>query len=214
MEESEYANDEHNSFLLNDQLIQMKLRSTEMHISIKDLEGNEIKTLDAFAEQEIPFKNSEIIQENGKISNTRILDKSNQLLRKIYNLNPSISCYRLNDKTYLTLGSVSMEQNNNAMMYGGMIGGFTGALIATAISSNYSVNNLNSYKDRKVVYINCLFDSNFNHIDGAIKRLAFDELRAFDEKKGLTYETVFKFNNALFFGGYNGANYSFYKFND
>lgn len=214
MEESEYANDEHNSFLLNDKLIQMKLRSTEMHISIKDLEGNEIKTLDAFAEQEIPFKNSEIIQENGKISNTRILDKSNQLLRKIYNLNPSISCYTLNDKTYLTLGSVSMEQNNNAMMYGGMIGGFTGVLIAAAISSNYSVNNLNSYKDRKIVYINCLFDSNFNHIDGAIKRLAFDELRAFDEKKGLSYETVFKFNNALFFGGYNGENYSFYKFND
>jgi len=191
MEESEYANDEHNSFLLNDKLIQMKLRSSEMHISIKDLEGNEIKTLDAFSDVEIPFKNSEIIQENGKVSNTRILDKSNQLLRKIYNLNPSISCYTLNDKIYLTLGSVSIEQNNNAMMYGGMFG-VTGVLIAAAISSNYSVNNLNSYKDRKVCYINCLFDSNFNHIDGTMKKLAFDELRAFDEKKDFLMKLFLK----------------------
>ena len=217
IEPTEYISEDSNSFLLNDKIIQMKLNQNVMHLSIKDLDDNEIKTYSVLADQEIAIKNSEIIQENGKISNTRILDKSNQLLRKIYNLNPSISCYTFNDKIYLTLGSVSLVQDNNAALYGGMIGGFTGALIGAAISSNYSVNNLNSYAKRKVVYINCLFDSNFNHIDGAMKKLAFDELRGFaDQKNYLVSQTVFRFNSGLYFGGYDKENstYSFYKFKD
>lgn len=216
MEQTEFNTSECNSFLLKDKIVQMKINSGEMLISIKDLEGNELKNFSLLADKEIDFKNSEIIQENGKIRNTRILDNSNQLIRKIYNLNPSLSCYENDNKIYLTLGSVSLVQNN-AMMYGGMIGGLSGALIGAAISSNYSVNNLNSYKDRKVVYVNCLFDSQFNHIDGAIKKLAFDELRTFADKNDFSaYETVFKFNKTLYFGTYNAEtkNYSFYKFND
>jgi hypothetical protein len=217
VQETEYGGLESNSFLLNDKIVQMKLNSDVMQLSIKDLEGNELKTFDAYSEKEITFKNSEIIQENGRIKNTRVLDNSNQLLRKIYNLNPSISCYTQNDRTYLTLGSVSLVQNNNAAMYGGMIGGFTGALIGAAISSNYSVNNLNSYEKRKVVYINCLFDNDFNHVDGKLKKLAFDELRVFaDNNDYLTSQTIFKLSNALYYGGYNRekGTYSFYKFND
>jgi hypothetical protein len=217
LEQTEFNSTDCNSFLLKDKIVQMKINSDKMILSIKDLEGTELKNFSLLADKEIDFKNSEIIQENGRIKNTRILENSNQLLRKIYNQNPSISCYENENKIYLTLGSVSLVQNNNAIMYGGMIGGFTGALIGAAISSNYSVNNLNSYKDRKVVYVNCLFDNDFNHIDGAIKKLSFDELRVFADKNDFfTNETVFKFNNSLYLGSYNGVtkNYSFYKFND
>lgn len=217
LEQTDYNSTDCNSFLLKDKIVQMKINSDKMILSIKDLEGTELKNFSLLADNEIDFKNSEIIQENGRIKNTRILENSNQLLRKIYNLNPSISCYENENKIYLTLGSVSLVQNNNAMLYGGMIGGFTGALIGAAISSNYSVNNLNSYKDRKVVYVNCLFDNEFNHINGAVKKLSFDELRVFaDQNDFLNYETVFKFNNTLYFGGYKGEtnSYSFYKFKD
>ena len=130
---------------------------------------------------DIAFKNSDIIQENGSVKSTRILEKSSQLLRKIGGLNPSISLYTVGDKIFMIIGGVSIVQQNNAALYGGMFG-ITGALIGAAISSNYSLNNLNSYKGRKVVYINCLFDQNFNHISGDVKRTAFDELRAFSEK--------------------------------
>ena len=216
VQETEFGGLESNSFLLNDKIVLMKLNSDVMQLSIKDLEGNELKAYDAYSEREISFKNSEIIQENGRIKNTRILDNSNQLLRKIYNLNPSISCYTQNNKTYVTLGSVSMLQNNNAAVYGGMFG-VTGVLIGMAISSNYSVNNLNAYQNRKVVYINCLFDNDFNHIDGKLKKLAFDELRVFaDNNDNLVCQTVFKLNAALYYGGYDRekGTYSFYKFND
>lgn len=217
VQETEFGGLESNSFLLSDKIVQLKLNSDVLKISVKDLEGSVLKEYDAYAEKEIKFKNSEIIQENGKISNTRVLDNSNQLLRKIYNLNPSISCYIQNDKIYVTLGSVSLVQSNNATMYGGMIGGFTGALIGAAISSNYSVNNLNSYEKRKVVYINCLFDNDFNHVDGQLKKLAFDELRVFaDKNEDLVCQTVFRLNSALFYGGYDKEKrtYSFYKFKD
>ena len=216
VQETEFGGLESNSFLLNDKIVLMKLNSDVMQLSIKDLEGNELKAYDAYSEKEITFKNSEIIQENGRIKNTRILDNSNQLLRKIYNLNPSISCYTQNDRTYLTIGSVSMIQNNNAAVYGGMFG-VTGVLIGMAISSNYSVNNLNAYQNRKVVYINCLFDNDFNHIDGKLKKLAFDELRVFaDNNDNLVCQTVFKLNSVLYYGGYDRekSSYSFYKFND
>ena len=156
------------------------------------------------------------MQENGSVKNTRILDGSNKLLRKIYNLNPSLSCYTLNGKNYVTIGSVSLVQDNT-VMYGGMIGGFTGALIAASLSSNYSLNNLNSYKNRKVVYVNCLFDENFNHLEGNINKLAFDDLRVFAEKENnLSTKTIFKMGSSLYFAGYNNKekNYLFYKFND
>lgn len=216
IEPTEFDMAQSNSFLLKDRLIQIKLNTQLLYISVKDLAGNELKTFTALADKEIDFKNSDIIQENGSIRNTRILDKSSQLLRKVSNLNPSLSCYSYNDKIYFTLGAVSLVQNNGAL-YGAMIGGMAGAIIGAAVSSNYSVNNLNSYNSRKVVYINCLFDSEFNHIDGEVKKLAFDELRAFaDDKQDLASQTVFKMNSKLYFGGYNKTTrtYSFYSFND
>lgn len=215
-EETEFEGVDSNSFLTNDKLIQIKLNSQKMVISIKNLDGTEFKNYEVFVDREINFKNSDIMQENGSVKNTRILDGSNKLLRKIYNLNPSLSCYTLNGKNYVTIGSVSLVQDNT-VMYGGMIGGFTGALIAASLSSNYSLNNLNSYKNRKVVYVNCLFDENFNHLEGNINKLAFDDLRVFAEKENnLSTKTIFKMGSSLYFAGYNNKekNYLFYKFND
>ena len=215
-EETEFEGIDSNSFLSNDKLIQLKLNSQKMVISIKNLDGTEFKNYEVFVDREINFKNSEIFQENGSVKNTRILDGSNKLLRKIYNLNPSLSCYTLNGKNYVTIGSVSLVQDNT-VMYGGMIGGFTGALITASLSSNYSLNNLNSYKNRKVVYVNCLFDENFNHLEGNVNKLAFDNLRVFAEKEdNLLAKTIFKMGSSLYYAGYNktDSNYLFYKFND
>lgn len=207
-----------NSFFIENKLLQMKSDWKKMILTVKDLEDNELKSFVINTDVEIDFKNSEINQENQSVKNTRILDKSNQLLRKISNLNASVSCYSNNQTILLTLGGVSILQNNNGVMIGSMIGGLSGALIGAAISSNYSLYNINSYSGRKVVYINCLFDKNFNHLSGEIKKTAFDKLRIFvEEKKDLKNQIVFRFNNnGLFFGGYDqSANlYSFYEFLD
>ena len=49
-------------------------------------------------EKDFEFKNSDIIQENGSSKNTRILGTTNQLLRKINQSYPSLSCYSSNNK--------------------------------------------------------------------------------------------------------------------
>jgi hypothetical protein len=204
-----------NSFLLKDKLVQIKNNSNYITISVKDLEGIELKSF-IINNTDISIKNSDIYQENGGVKSLRVLDKSSQLLRKISDLNPSLSIYSGNDKLYMILGGVSLMEQNSALMYGGMFGA-AGVLIGAAISSNYSMNNLNSYKGRKVVYVNCLFDNDFNHIDGVVKKTAFDELRAFAETNdNLIAPVLFKFNSSLYYGGFDkdAKTYLFYKFND
>ena len=212
-----YEEGHSNSFYINQKLIQTKLNSKKMVITVKDLTGTELNKFEIESDKEIAIKNSDIIQENGSVKNTRVLDKSNQLIRKIYNLNPTIACYLDSEIIYLTIGGVSLVQDNNAVMYGGMLGGFTGALIGAAISSNYSLDNLNSYKKRKVVYINCKFDLNFKHIEGESEKLAFDKLREYEENhQNISFKTVFKKQSSLYFGGYQSVSktYTFYKFED
>lgn len=208
-----------NSFLLDDKIILMKNNSDYMRITVKDMEDSQIKEF-LVNNQEISFKNSDINQENGSAKSLRILDKSSQLLRKINGNNPAISLYENDGKIYMIIGGVSNIQQNNGMMYGGgmgMVGGFSGIMIGAALTSNYSLNNLNSYKQRKVVYINCLFDKDFNHINGEVKKTAFDEVRAFSETKtGLIAPVLFKLNSNLYYAGYDNrvGNYIFYKFKD
>lgn len=209
---------ESNSIVLGDKVIQLRANSGKLALKVKNRKGEELKSYEIMADGEIPFKNSDIIQENGSVTDVRVLDKSNQLIRKINNLDSSLSAYQLNDKIYMTLGGVQPpSQNSSGIMVGGMVGGFAGAVIMAAITSNYSMNNLNSYKGRKVVYINCVFDSEFNHVEDQPKKLAFDRLRVFAEKnQHLRNATVFKLNDILYFGGYKkeSKKYSFYKFSD
>lgn len=203
-----------NSFFVNNTLIQLRTNSSILTISVKDSNRKEIKNLNMFLDEEIDFKNSDIIQEKLSIKNTRILDKSNQLLRKMSNSNASISCYFENDTYYLTLGSSSEVQNNNSLMYAGNLG-LAGALISIALTSNYTINNIDSYNNRIVVYINCLFDKNFNHINGKKKQLALDKLRLFMAENRLENNIAFKLDNKLIYGGYNSnKKFVFYSFSD
>lgn len=204
-----------NSFLVNNVLMQIKTSQVALHLSVKDLDGNEIKNITLKEDSPIDFKNSEIIQENGSIKKTRILGNSNQLIRKTNNLNPSISGYYDGNKYHMVIGGVSYPQQNTSVLVGGIVGGLTGALIASAITYNYSVDNLNSYSDKKVVYIYSTFDNDFNNVNGDSKKTAFDKLRVFaEENDHFVSQTIFKFQSKLFFGGYNkiANEYSFYKF--
>lgn len=216
VKQNDFLTVDSNSFIVDNHIIQMKSNPNHMVVEIKDFDGNLKKQFEITDEKDFEFKNSDIIQENGSSKNTRILGTTNQLLRKINQSYPSLSCYSSNNKLYFTIGGVSMEEKNNSyMLYGTLIGGVTGGLIGGLIATSFSNDNLNSYKNRKVIYINSVFDQNFNHITGEIEKLPFDKLRAFaEEKKKLERPTVFKFKSDLFFGGYDSKikSYSFFKF--
>jgi hypothetical protein len=208
---------ETNSFYIENKLIQIKANATILFLAVKDIDGNELQKFTFAAGDEIAIRNSDIIQENGSIKSPRILDTSNQLIRKIRNLNSAVSCYSKDNKYYLILGGVSYPQQNQNVMIGGMLGGFVGAAIGAALTNNYSLNNINSYSNKKIVYINSVFDSNFVHIDGSAQKLAFDKVRLFvEENNEYINQTVFKLKNILYYSGLNKETkeYSFFAFKD
>ena len=227
----EYLNENSNSFIFNDKIFQIRLTPNDFVLSIKNLKGEEIKAYTAKRENEISFKNSDIIQENGSFSSKRILEKSNQFLRKVTNSNPGIICQFVNNYYYITIGSVMDIVNSGGGMMMPMGGGFGAApTMSFGFSYSYSYQNLISYKGKKVVYINCLFDTNLIHSNGEFKSLAFDKARMFiDNDDELSESTIFnfdrnlykdlslfKFNNTLYLGAFNSSinSYKIYSFKD
>lgn len=216
---TEFGNLDGNSFLLGNRLFQIKVTEEKMFFTIKDLEDNLLKEFSVLADQEMAFKNSDIIQENGSSSNQRKLGKTKQFLRKASAAYPGISCYKSNDNYIIKIGSVSEEQDNFAV-YGALVGGFGGS-IAGSIISYYTVNstldNFNSYANRKIVYVDCLFDMSNNHSEGTIAPLAFDKIQTYvNENSSLVSPTIFKLNDFYYFGNYNKSSklYEFRKFID
>lgn len=204
-----------NSFIVNNKIFQIRLSADLVIISIKNLDGSEIKSYTARYNEPINFKNTDIIQANKSIKNTRVLETSNQFIRKLYLSNPAISCFEKQGQYYATIGSASQLVDNNAALFaiGGLYGGVAGVLLVNLLTYNPNLENFNSYKNRKVIYINSLFDTSLNHVEGNIKPLAFDELRkfAFSKNKDSDF-TVFKFDNFLYLGSYN-VNSKIYTFN-
>ncbi|MEN2402004.1 hypothetical protein GKZ90_0019600 [Flavobacterium sp. MC2016-06] len=213
-----------NSFLIDNKILQLKTNSFVLFLTISDLNGNKINEYKVFHDQEIYFKNSDIFQEaNDFFHKKRQIEKSEQFFRKI-NGSPSVSSYNLNGIYYTVIGS----SIDNTYTSGG---GMSGNGVMTGIPSGrcYSIENLISYKDKIVVYTNCLFDSNFNHLNDQVQNSAFDKVRIFLEENEDVKEALpifstsiykdlilFKFNSSLYLGNYNKKKkkYQFFGFTE
>jgi hypothetical protein len=216
LNEGEYTNTSSNSFVFENYIFLLKSTKERLVIDIKDFNDQLIKRLEAVNNVDIPFQNSEIIQESNSVRNRRVLGKSSQFLRKTSNHFGAISCYAVDDKIYMTLGGVSaIQADAGAAFIGGFMFGFVGGMVfSSLLTSNYSNGNLQSYYQRDVVYINSVFDRSFNHINEPIKRLPFDELRYFVAGKENEISTVFKFKNNLYYSTYEAkkGTLMFYEF--
>lgn len=219
-----------NSFLIDDKILQIKTNPEVLFFTVSDINGIRIKEFKTLREEEIKFKNSDVFQEIKSIHNKKVLEKPKQFIRKINNSTPAISCYTLNGLYYTIIGSsqdIAHASGGPAMgMGGGFGGGFGGTSMSFGFTSSYTIGNLISYKDKNVVYTNCLFDSNFNHVEDKIKTSAFEKARLFLEENDDVKDSpsifghdlykdliVFKFNNSLYLGNYNKENKKYQIFN-
>ena len=227
---SDFSIPKSNSFLIDDKILQIKTNPSFLFLTISDQNGNKINEFKTLREEEISYKNSDVFQEAGSISNKKVLEKPKQFIRKINNSNPGISCYNLNGLYYVVIGSSQDIARGGGMAMGPGFGpGFSGSPISFGFTSTYTIGNLISYKGKNVVYTNCLFDSSFNHINAEVKTSAFEKARLFleeneeiSEKISLIgkdiYEDliVFKFNSSLYLGNYNNDNkkYQIFSFSE
>lgn len=192
-----------NSFYFDNKLYQIKSSSDSFFFTIKDLDGNTIKEYHVTPDTAIAFKNSEIYQEGGSFGGKRILENSSQFIRKINNLYSGISCYHIGENTLITLGSVSeIKQSGPQVALSAF--GLVGAAAAIAITYyNPTMESFNSYSNRKVVKIECLFDQNNNHVEKELKPLAFDKIRTFfDDNTDVSSQTLFKMDANYYLGYY------------
>lgn len=208
-----------NSFLLDNKLFQIKTSSDKMFFTIKSLDDTVLKEFSALSEQEVSFKNSDILQETGVGSTPKKLAKTKVFLENMSELSPGVSCYKSNDNYLIKIGSVSDGQQTNFAIYGGMygaIGSIAGSILTYALT-NPTLDNFNSYANRKVVYINCLIDANNNHSNGIVNPIAFDKIQEYlGKNRDMISPTLFKLQDAYYFGKYNkdSKSYEFRKFTD
>lgn len=219
-----------NSFLIDDKILQIKTTPEVLFFTISDQNGNRINQFKTLREEEINYKNSDVFQEIKSIHNKKVLEKPKQFIRKINNSNPAVTCYKLNGLYYTVIGSSQdISHAGGGGMGMGAGGGFGGAPMSFGFTSSYTIGNLISYKDKNVVYTNCLFDSNFNHIEDKVQTSAFEKARLFlEENENLKESTsifgkdlykdliVFKFNSFLYLGNYNKENkkYQIFSFSE
>jgi hypothetical protein len=195
-----------NSFLIDNKLYQIKTSPDQFYFTIKNLDGNLLKEYNVTTDTPIDFKNSEISVVGSDFGGTRVLETSSQFIRKISKLSPGIACYHIGENTLVTLGSASEPKQAITPMYVGA--GFIGVGISAAAAGimgyyNSTMNNFNSYSNRKVVKIDCLFDKDNSHMNSELQPLAFNKIRTFvDTYTDVSSQTLFKMQNNYYLGYY------------
>lgn len=204
-----------NSFILQDKIYLLSASDDEMVFTVKSIETDqELKNYHIKKDDDIPFKNSPIIQEGGIHNKYRVMDKTSKFLRRIAREDIGISVTKANKDLIVIMGSKKdIVQGGAPMMPGfgfpmGTIGGFTATFNPTFFAYG-------SYTRTKATRIECLFDENLNHKKGTVPKNIFDTINQaavmFPNKDA---ETIFKLNPFYIWGFYNAPlnQYVLYKF--
>ncbi|WP_223034584.1 hypothetical protein [Hanstruepera marina] len=199
-----------NSFVIDSFILNTYAHSDNVFLDIYKNGGSELlKTFVINKDEEITFKNSPIIIQNGNPNNLRETEKTSKFIKNVSRSLIGVSAYKINDSFILTLGSVSPKSDGGFIFVGAVIGGLVGAAIFAAFYS---------YSQTQSTRINCLFDENFNHVSGDILLNGFDKINHFiinNKLKYLKHQTVFKFKDQYIWGSYNktAGFYRLYSFN-
>lgn len=179
----------YNSYLYDNKIFQIASASDEMRFSIKNLNSKElIKSIILKKEDTITFKNTPIIQEGpGLIAGTRIreMEETSKFLRKISRGNIGVSAYKQDENYKITLGS-EIEVSRGGGFGAMPMGGFGAIPIASfgpiSTSFNPTFFAYSGYSATKSTHIDCLFNSEFNHVEGEISENVFDRIKNFEDE--------------------------------
>ncbi|NDV17186.1 hypothetical protein GO009_14265 [Muricauda sp. TY007] len=194
-----------NSFILEDKIFHIASTKNQMTFSVKSLDGKkELKSVTVEKGEEISFKNTPVIQENGTYSKYREMEKTSKFLRRLEREDIGIAVTKHNDHYIITMGSKSEIHRGGAPM---MMPGFgfpVGAAGAFTVTFNPTFFAYGSYSSTKATRIECLFDQDLNHKKGEIPKNVFDKIQEVADKiNNKDAETVFKFNKSYIWGYYN-----------
>ncbi|MBC3845605.1 hypothetical protein H8K90_04390 [Winogradskyella echinorum] len=191
---------ESNSFVLDNHLFSLYVTKEKLDFSIYDIDSKSIlKSLTVTENDSITFKNSPIILERGEFDNYRELDKTKQFLRKVSNSNAGLFIYKQENKFIITLGcSETKESSSQFTFVGGFFGGLAFGITTAILTPSYY-----SYTRTKSTRIECLFDNEFNSINGTIPDNSFDRIKTYIDELNdikLRFKSIFKIDGKYILG--------------
>ncbi|CAL2102503.1 conserved protein of unknown function [Tenacibaculum sp. 190130A14a] len=224
-----------NSFIYNNNLFLVTASKNKLICAIHNLKNKQkIKRIEANINEPINFKNSSIVQEGGAFKNNRNFEETNKFLRKISESNIGIGVIKHHNTYEVVIGAQkqAMKGSSTALIFFqmGLMGFSPNILNIESFSSPNSTSFFN-YLTTKSIKIHCLFDENFNHKEGVVKRNVYDEIADFvkstkDKNTDGIYHNydndfkkpkainIFKIENKTVLGAYlpKTKKYTFYKF--
>ena len=209
-----------NSYLFQDKIFQIGGNKKIMVLTVKDLEtGKELKRLTVSNNEEITFKNSPIIQEGNAFlpGSKRELDNTSQFLRKISSENIGVAVFPTKNGYQITIGGNIRNVYSGPMVTSGFGGGAPTGNNISPPTYNPVYFAFDSYKNNKSTRIECLFDTDLNHINGDVTENVFDRIRNYTiQNKNVKAENIFKMKDSIIYGIYNGIGntYSLFKFSE
>ncbi|MCB0453642.1 MAG: hypothetical protein KDC94_12315 [Aequorivita sp.] len=221
-----------NSYLYKDKIFQIGGNSKIMVLTVKELATKkELKRFVLSKDEDIPFKNSAIIEEyaTNQSIKKKELDKTNLLLQIFNGGNSGVAVNPTSTGYQLTLGG------NEIIKRGG--GGFGGPMVFVGPGNGMMINSTNSgmvvtsgfnptfysfgsfpYNEaNRTKRIECLFNEDFEHIDGEIPQNVFNRLRNHTSNlPKAKAETVFRMDDYFVYGRYFTIDnvYKFFKFSE
>ena len=171
-----------------------------------------VNSYSMYKDKPIEFKNSPIIQEGGTYASYRELEKTKKFLRKINQGKIGIAVLKRDSGYEITLGGFKPTGGGGPFFMPGFglpiasMGNVTVFFNPTALAYN-------SYSATKSTRIECLFDQDFNHMQGEIQDNAFDIMGDYESPVEKA-ETIFTYKGFYVKGLYDGRSktYTFRKF--
>ncbi|WP_048331540.1 hypothetical protein [Bizionia psychrotolerans] len=186
-----------NSFIIKNHILTTYANGEQVFLDIYKADTSElIKTFTISKGEDISFKNTPIMIENGDFSKLREVEKSAKFIRKISYSNIGISAFEMDNQYVITLGASEPSSSGSMIIIGYVVGGVVGAAIFSAFES---------YSETKSTRIQCLFDSDFNHVQGSVPKNGFDQIQDFVDShnfKTIEKQTVFKFQDNYVWGSF------------
>lgn len=203
-----------NTFVFDDKLFTIATTKEAFKFTIRDLMNSSILAeFDTHKKDTIDFKNSPIIQIGGAYARYREFEETPKFFRKVYDGDVGVSVYKPgNNYEVLLGGKVEYRATSAGMGLGGPSIPIA-SMGAVTIYFNVAFFAYEAYTYTKSTYVKCLFDENFNHVEGTFPQHAYDKMKEFKEEKETTSDakTVFKYKGFYILGTYTPWPYQQYR---
>lgn len=197
-----------NSFVKDEHFFHIASSKEEMLFQVKDFDNNVIKDYYVAQEDDILFRNSDLIQDGSTFqSKKRLLETTKQYLRKITSGNLGIAIHEQDDFNIVTLGSHTVIKSGGGYAFpaGPAMLPVSSGPVFIAPTYNPTFSSFNSYGASKDVYFNTVLDEDYDHDKSATyDENIFDRIKNYQDT--LKWEEgidVFIHNKKTFFSHFN-----------